>query len=82
MRAVEDTQRAVSTPSAECRGAQEQTGWGRGQPGVLQGSVPTHGRSWNWMVFKIPFNPNHSTVSGYSQKYHVRLRFFQCSIGP
>lgn len=22
------------------------------------GGVPTHGRSWNWMVFKVPFKPN------------------------
>lgn len=25
-------------------------------------SVPAHGWGWNWVSFKIPFNPNYSVI--------------------
>lgn len=38
--------------------AQGQAGWGLGfgQPGLMEG-VPAHGRGWNWVVVKGPFQP-------------------------
>ena len=39
--------------------AQGQVGWGFGQPGLV-GGIPAHGRGWNWVIFKVLSNPNHS----------------------
>ena len=37
---------------------QGQAGRGFGQPGLVEG-VPARARAWDWMVFKVPSNPNH-----------------------
>ena len=49
---------AVGAPSL---GGQGQAGLGWEQPG-LAASVPAHGRGWDWMVFKVPSNPNPSVI--------------------
>ena len=41
---------------------QSQVGWGPGQPDLVGGS-PAHGKeSWNYMIFKVHFNPSQSML--------------------
>ena len=41
---------------------QGQVGRGFEHPGLVKG-VPSHGRGgWDWMIFKVPSNPNHSMI--------------------
>ena len=45
---------AVDSPSLD--GAQDQVGWGSGQPALLGDNQPTAGSQY-WMAFEVPSNP-------------------------
>jgi len=47
-------------------------GWGFGQPDLVRG-VPTCGRGWNWMGFKVPSNPNHIVILRWGDRSWIRM---------
>lgn len=43
-------------------GTQGQLGWGPVQAELLGGSPACSREGWNWMIFQVPSNPNHSLI--------------------
>jgi len=42
-------------------------GWvGPGQPEL--GAQPSHGRGWNWVIFRLPSKPSHATILWFYKK--------------
>ena len=59
-----ETPKQAAQRSCGCpipRSAQDQVGWGFGQPGLV-GGVPAMAGGWNKVISKVPSNPNHLVI--------------------